>query len=252
MSNVFSLNNKIILITGASSGIGRQCAISCSKAGATIILVGRNETRLEETRKMLNGEGHESIVMDITQFDDIEQRIKEPILKLGGINGFIHSAGIEMTVPLKILNHKKLYDIFSINTIAAIELSKILSKKKYVAEKASFVFISSIMAILGQKGKIAYCSSKGALTAASRAMALELVGKNIRVNTVLPGMVMTDMSRKLLDSLPEEARKSIEDMHPMGIGDVEDIANACIYLISDASKWVTGSSMIVDGGYSSK
>lgn len=251
-SNAFSLDNKTILITGASSGIGRQCAISCSEAGATLILLDRDAVGLDGTRKMLYGKGHESIIMDITQYDEIEQKIKDPILRLGGINGFIHSAGIEMTLPLKILNHQKLNDIYAVNTIAAIELSRILSKKKYIAEKAGFVFIASVMAIMGQKGKIAYCSSKGALTSAARAMALELADKNIRVNTVLPGMVMTEMSRQLMGSLSQEAKTNIENMHPMGLGDVEDVANACIYLISDASKWVTGSSMVVDGGYSAK
>lgn len=252
MDNPFSLSGKNILISGAASGIGRQCAISCSDTGARLILLDRNKDGLVETLKMLSGQEHEIVAMDITQYDEIENNVKEIILSIGGIHGFIHSAGIEMTVPLKILDNKKLEDVFSVNTIAAIEISKILSKKKYIAEKASFVFISSIMAVMGQPGKTAYCASKGALSSAARAMALELAGKNIRVNTILPGLVLTEMSKQLLDSISDEARISIENMHPIGIGNVTDVANACIYLLSDAAKWVTGTSMIVDGGYSAQ
>ena len=252
MNNPFLLEDKHILITGASSGIGRQCAISCSKMGAKVILIDRDSINLEETIRMLAGEGHENVSQDITQYDAIESIISSVVSRHGKIHGFIHSAGIEMTLPLKMLDHKKIEQVFSVNVIAGLEFSKILSKKKYIAENASFVFISSIMAILGQSGKVAYCASKGAISAASKAMALELAGKNIRVNSILPGMVKSEMSIKLLESLSSEARDNIEKMHPLGIGGVEDVANACIFLLSDASKWVTGSNLIVDGGYSAK
>ena len=252
MYNPFSLKGKNIVITGASSGIGRQSAISCSQFGGNIILIARNEERLNETYNQLDKGSHLYYSLDITKYDEIEPIIKDAVSKIGEISGFIHSAGIEMILPLSILKPDKIEKVMSINVISAFNIARILSKKKYVSEMASFVFISSIMAELGQPGKIGYCSSKGALVAGAKAMALELASKNIRVNSVLPGMVKSEMSLELLNTLSEEARNEIEKMHPLGIGMVEDVANACIYLLSDASKWVTGTNLIVDGGYSAR
>jgi len=144
-------------------------------------------------------------------------------------------------------------EIFSVNVISGFELAKIISKKKHLGKNGtSFVFISSVMGILGQAGKVGYCSSKGALISGTKAMALELAKKNIRVNCVLPGAVETEMSKKMLEKLPEESKKSIINMHPLGLGRPEDIANACAFLLSDASRWVTGTNLIVDGGYSAR
>jgi len=252
MYNPFSLKGKNIIITGASSGIGRQCAISCSKMVANIILVDINKEGMDKTLSLMQSANHVCFQQDITEYDAIEPIVKIATSKLGKIDGFVHSAGIEMTLPLKVLSPDKLEEVFSINVISEFNIARILSKKKYVNETASFVFISSIMADLGQPGKIGYCSSKGAIVSGARAMALELSNKNIRVNSILPGMVKSEMSLKLLNTLSEEARDDIESMHPLGIGNVEDIANACIYLLSDASKWVTGTNLIVDGGYSAR
>ncbi len=252
MNNPFTLKGKNIVITGASSGIGRQCAISCSQMGANIILIARNEERLKETYDNLEHGNHLCFSQDITEYEKIELVINETVSKIGKIYGFIHSAGIEMTLPLKVLHHSKFEEVYSINVISAFNIARIISKKIYIAEKASFVFISSIMAQLGQPGKIGYCSSKGALIAGAKAMALELANKHIRVNSILPGMVKSEMSLKLLNTLSDDAIKEIEKMHPYGFGSVDDVANACIYLLSDASKWVTGTNLIVDGGYSAK
>ena len=252
MNNPFTLENKNILITGASSGIGRQCAISCSKMGANIILIARNKERIRETLYQLEKGDHLYYSLDITKYDELEPIIKDVVSKLGKISGFIHSAGIEMTIPLKMLKSQQLEDVFSINVISAFNIARVVSKKKYVGDNASFIFISSVMAILGQPGKIGYCSSKGALMSGVKAMALEFVVKKIRVNSILPGMVKSEMSNKLLNTISEEARNDIASMHPLGIGNVADVANACIYLLSDASRWVTGTNLIVDGGYSAR
>ena len=252
MFNPFSLEDKNILITGASSGIGRQCAISCSEMGANLILVDINKNGLDKTLSLMKSRNHISFQQDITEYDELETIIQNSVSKVGKISGFIHSAGIEMTIPLKMLKPQKLEKVYSVNVISAINLARVIAKKKYISDSASFVFISSIMAQFGQPGKIGYCSSKGALAAGAKAMALELANKNIRVNAILPGMVKSEMSLSLLDSLSKEAREDIESMHPLGIGDVEDVANACVYLLSDASKWITGTNLIVDGGYSAK
>ena len=252
MYNPFSLRDKNIIITGASSGIGKQCAVSCSKMGANVVLIARNKERLEKTFGLLEEGNHSYYLLDITDYDKIEPIIKDVVAKTGKISGFIHSAGIEMTLPLKMLKPEKYEAIFSVNVISGFEISKIIAKKKYRDNIMSLVFISSIMGLLGQPGKIGYCASKGALSAGSKAMALELADKNIRVNNVLSGIVHTEMSKSLLSVLSEKSEKDIENMHPLNIGNPEDVANACIYLLSDASKWVTGTNLIVDGGYSAR
>ena len=253
MNNPFSLKNKNILITGASSGIGRQCAITFSQLGANVILIARNKERLKDTFNKLEKGNHLIISQDITEYDKLEQIIEYSVEKIGRISGFVHSAGIEMTLPLRSMQPSYYEKMFSVNVIAGFELAKIISKKKYLYKNgASFVFISSVMGILGQLGKIGYCSSKGSLISGVKAMALELAFKKIRVNCILPGVVETEMSNEMFQKLSEESKKNIVDMHPLGLGMPEDIANASAFLLSDASRWITGSNLIVDGGYSAK
>ncbi|MCE7994818.1 MAG: SDR family oxidoreductase [Roseivirga sp.] len=252
MNDLFSLSGKNILITGGSSGIGLQCVRTCLQMGANTIVISRNKDKLEQIHQELNTQNSIFYPQDITDHEKLEPIIKDAVSKVGKIDGFIHSAGIEMTSPLRLLTPDKFESIFSLNVISAFIIAKIISKNKYKGTNASYIFIASIMAELGQAGKVGYCSSKGALTAGARAMALEFASKGIRVNSILPGMISTDMSSKLLDTLSPEAQTEIEKMHPLGIGKVEDVANACIYLLSDASKWITGTNLIVDGGYSAK
>jgi NAD(P)-dependent dehydrogenase (short-subunit alcohol dehydrogenase family) len=154
-------------------------------------------------------------------------------------------------MPLQIMNYSKYNELFSINTIAAFEFSKIISKKKYYnSVGASFIFISSIAGILGVSGKIGYCSSKAALVNGARAMALELANKKIRVNSILPGLVNTEMFQKIKAELSEESLLDIYKRHPLGIGNPQDVANLCAFLLSDLSNWITGSDYLIDGGYS--
>lgn len=253
MKNNLNLNNKNIIVTGASSGIGRQCAINFSQIGANVILVARNKEKLEQTFNKLNKGNHITFAQDLTEYDKLEEIINISVGKIGRISGFVHSAGIEMILPLKGMQPSYYEKMFAINVIAGFEIAKIISKKKYLDEKgASFVFISSIMGILGQPGRIGYCSSKGALVSGVKAMSLELAKKNIRVNCILPGVVDTEMSNEMFQRLSEESKKEIIDMHPLGVGMPEDIANASAFLLSDAAKWMTGSNLIIDGGYSAR
>ncbi|MBN2018182.1 MAG: SDR family oxidoreductase [Candidatus Cloacimonetes bacterium] len=252
MNNPFSLEGKVIFITGASSGIGRQCAISCSTMGANVILVARNEDRLLSTYNKLNSKNNLYYIQDITEYSRIKIIIDDSISKVGKIDGFIHSAGIEKTLPLKLMTPNIYKDIFNINIISGFEIARILANKKYRNNGASFVFIASIMSVLGQTGKVGYCSSKGALVSGIKAMALELAKKKIRVNSISPAIVETNMTKKLFENIPPESGKEILNMHPLGIGNSEDIALACVYLLSDASRWVTGSNLIIDGGYSAQ
>lgn len=248
---MLSLQNKNIVITGASSGLGRECAIVCSKIGAKIVLIGRDSIRLNETFNLLENEGHIMHQMDVTHYDSIETLIASAVGEIGKIDGFIHCAGIEMTAPLQSMNSAKFNQLFSVNTIAAFEFSKILSKKKYFNNLgASFIFISSVTGLLGVNGKIGYCSSKAALIAGAKAMALEFANKKIRVNTILPGMVDTEMFQKIKEELSEGSLLEITKKHPLGIGQPSDVANLSAFLLSDLSKWITGSDYIIDGGYS--
>ena len=253
MNNHFSLENKNILITGASSGIGRRCAITFSQLRANVILIARNKERLKETFDKLEKGNHLIIPQDITEYDKLEEVINNAVDKAGKISGLVHSAGAEITLPLRSMQPSYYKKMFSVNVIAGFELARIISKKKYIDKNGtSFVFISSVMGILGQPGKVAYCASKGALISGAKAMALELVKKNIRVNCILPGVVETEMLNKMFESLPDESKKSIIDMHPLGLGKPEDIANTCAFLLSNASRWITGTNLIVDGGYSAR
>lgn len=247
------LNKKNILVSGASSGIGRRSAILASNVGANVILIGRNTERLKETYEKLGFGNHLYYTQDITKYNKIEELIRDSVSKIGKISGFIHSAGIEATVPLRSMNTETYETLYSVNVISAFEIVRILTKKKYYdSSGTSIVFISSIMGLVGQKGKVGYCSSKSALIGGTKAMALELAPKNIRVNCILPGIIQTDMTNKMFEILPESSKKEIIKAHPLGLGRPEDVATACLFLLSDLSKWITGTNLIIDGGYSAK
>ena len=253
-TNQFFLEGKNVLITGASSGIGRQCAISCSRMGARVVLIGRREEKLIETIGMLASEGNLYYSFDVRNYQEIESVIADAVSRIGSIHGFIHSAGIEFVFPLSVIKPVHYQELFATNVISGFEFAKILSKKKYSKpEGNSFVFISSVMGISGNPSLIAYSASKGALISGVKSMALELAPKNIRVNAISPGFIKdTEMTSQLFKVLGEESKITIINAHPLGTGTTSDVANACIYLLSDASKWITGTNLIIDGGYSAK
>jgi NAD(P)-dependent dehydrogenase (short-subunit alcohol dehydrogenase family) len=254
MSNPFSLQGKNILITGSSSGIGRKCALLCNEMGAGVIITGRREDKLKEVFSHLKGNNNLLYVQDITKFDEIEPLVSDVFSKAGPIDGFIHSAGKELTMPLVTMNHRHYENLFATNVIAGFEFARILSKKKYVnPDGASFVFISSVMGLVGDIALAAYCSSKGALIAGTRSLALELAPKKIRVNCISPAYIEdTEITERMLADLPEENNKIKSSMPSLGYGRTEDVANGCIYLLSPSSRWVTGTNLIIDGGYSAR
>ena len=250
---LFSLSNKTILITGASSGIGRSCAVQCSKMGASLLLMGRNVDELNRTVSELQpGTKVEMIVADFSKMVDLELVIAEKILTIGKIAGFIHCAGVEKTLPLKKQTSEVFQSIFDINVFAGFELAKIISLKKYKAEKASFVFIASVAGMVGESGKTIYSASKGAVISGARSMSMELARSDIRVNSISPAMVKTPILEKMFDGIGEDATQNIIKKHPLGIGEPEDVANACVFLLSDAAKWITGTNLVVDGGYTAQ
>jgi NAD(P)-dependent dehydrogenase (short-subunit alcohol dehydrogenase family) len=246
----FSLEHKNVLITGASSGIGEACSIACSESGADLILLGRDHIKLDKTLEKLNPGNHSILSYDLLNLEGIEDAFKNVLQRYGKIHGFIHSAGIDITRPLNSLRPHDFQEIFSINVASGFEIARLLSKNQYSAEGASYVFISSVMSMVGEPAKIAYSASKGALLSGCRSMALELALKKIRVNCISPAIIQTELVKKLFNDLPEGAVKKIKSQHPLGFGTPVDIANACLYLLSDEARWVTGSNLVIDGGYS--
>jgi len=252
MESPFSLKDKNIVISGASSGIGRQCAISISQMGANLILLARRKEKLEETISLLEKGNHLYYSVDICDFTSLQPIISDAVEKSGKIAGFVHSAGKEITLPLNMINNKVYGDLFSINVFSAFELVKIITNKKYISSDASIALISSITSLAGNAGLSVYSATKGALVSAVRSMSVELALKNIRINCVSPGLIKTEMFNSLYEKIsPELIEKTIAG-YPLGIGYPVDVANACIYLLSDASKWVTGTNLIVDGGFTAK
>lgn len=253
MYNPFSLDNKNIIVTGASSGIGQQVAISCSKMGAKVTLIGRNEERLEETKSQLEGNGHLVINYDLTDLEHQKELVTEIVAKQGAIDGLVNCAGISTTLPLKLMSSEKVEEFFCTNVFAAIELTRQVLNIKHVNKQgASVIFFASVMGCVGENAKSLYSMTKGALIAGARSLAIEYAPKKIRANVISPGVVETPINKNQPYLADPEKRAITEKLHPLGIGATADIANACIYLLSDASRWVTGQNLIVDGGYTAK
>ena len=230
--NALNLEGKVVLVTGASSGIGRACAIQVSRAGGSVIITGRDVCRLEETKKELGETPCFSFTQELTDFESIGPNIENAVATLGRIDGFIHAAGIEEPTPIRQMTPEKYIKLFKINVIAGFEIVKIISGKRYLPDSgASYIFISSVMGFLGKPGLIGYCSSKGAVIAGAKVLALELAPKKIRVNSVLPGIIEdTEMTKTLFRILPEEAQQRIHSDAPAGFGQYSMTFRNCVYI----------------------
>ena len=247
----FSLKERKILITGASSGIGKATAKLAAAMGAICVINGRNETRLNVTLTELEDEGHKAIAMPLTPANCKELVVKAVNL-VGPLNGFVHCAGIEKTMPFRMTELSDLHEIMSVNFDAFWEITReLVRKKNHEPENLSVVGISSVAGQYGASGKTAYAASKGALISLIKSIASEYAGQRIRFNCVCPGYVETPMldNIKRLYKTEEEFNEAIVKKHALGLGKPEEVANAVAYLLSDASKWVTGSVMNADGGY---
>ena len=248
MINPFSLERKTILVTGSSSGIGRGIAIECSKMGAKVILNGRNVDRLKETLDMMEGEEHALLPADISKQEDIDKIISE----VPALDGVVLCAGIPQVCPVKHFKRSDIEDIFSVNALAPIMITSGLLKKKKIRKGSSVVLIESVSGVfVGTKGDVSYNASKAALNGFLKGSALELAGQGIRVNAINPGLVPTSILNLTNEMFAESHHTDImENSYPMKrYGTPEDIAYGAIYLLSDASSWVTGTNLIIDGGY---
>ena len=243
--NPYSLEGKTILVTGASSGIGKATAIECSKLGARVIITGRDEARLQQTLSSLEGEGHDVIAAGLGEDDGIRFLVERvPVL-----NGIVHAAGISDTVLFQFLKKERLENIFNINFFAPVVLSQLLLKKKLLRKGGSIVFLSSIDGpITAHIGNSMYSATKGALSAMMRNMSIELASKGIRVNAVLPGITETPLIHN--DDITQEQLNKDMELYPLKrYADPREIAWAIIYLLSDASTFTIGANLVVDGGF---
>lgn len=242
--NPFSLEGKTILVTGASSGIGRETAIVCSKMGAEVILTARNTERLEQTLSIMAGDNHKIIAADMTIQDDVDRIAAEvPML-----NGVVHCAGVGDRTLLKMVREKDIERVMKANFNAPTLLQRALLKKKKIQTQASIVFIASRAPFAPAPGNGIYAASKGALLAYAKVLGLELASQKIRVNSVCPAMVWTDLVRRDAE-INGVDYSQVEQSYPLKrFGKPEDVANLVVYLLSDASEWMTGSNIDITGG----
>lgn len=244
------VQGKSIIITGASSGIGRAVAINLSNLGANCILIGRDLDKLNEVQEKCNSPSL-IIVADLNDFTIYEDIVEKSFKTFGAIYGFVHSAGIEQTILLQQIKIDDVKKLFNINVFSAIEFARIICKKKFKSENQSFVLISSIMGVVGNKALVSYSASKGAIISMVKSMALELASKGVRVNAVSPGHISdSEMSKKKEENLSKEAIDLIVKNHPLGLGQCSDVAETTYFLLSENSRWITGQNIIIDGGYS--
>lgn len=245
MENIFSLTGKTILITGASSGIGRQIAITVSEMGAAVIITGRNSERLSQTQSMMPS-GAVCITADLTNETDIRSLVNE----LPKINGAVFCAGVVEYIPVKFINAEKLNTVFSVNFNSQVLLTQHLIKNKKLEQSASLVYISSISSLIGVPATALYAASKAALNSFVKVMAAELAGQKIRANVICPGLVTTALLTNAAEAnLSAETFSAAAKDYPLGLGEPEDVAGPAAFLLSDASKWITGTSLVADGGF---
>ncbi|MDC3345945.1 SDR family oxidoreductase [Schleiferiaceae bacterium] len=246
-----SFRDKTYLITGVTSGIGHAAAIELLENGAEIIGIGRSREKIFDIRQKYGNARFSYLEMDLSNIKEIENNFKHVLSILGKkLDGLVLCAGKEETLPLSSQKNDKIKAIFDINLFSSIEIIRLFALKKYSNTNSSIVIISSVMSTLGQPGKVGYCSTKSAILGLVKASALELAKREIRINAISPGVVLTPMTQNLFEQISQENIERIKNMHPLGFGQVSDISPLIIFLLSAGSRWITGQNYIIDGGYS--
>jgi len=243
MKNPFNLQGKKTLVTGASSGIGRAVAVTCAQMGASLVVSGRNESRLKSTYLALEGQGHSFHKADLTN----EEEVRSLIETIERLDGVVHCVGINNRLPVSWLTEQNITHMMQTNFVSSVLLSRSLLKQKKLNPEASVVFISSISVDYPAKGNAIYCASKGAIRSFSKVMALETADAKIRVNCIEPGMIATEWLDKT-DMTEEQRQQAIAKYPFKRFGAPEEVAYAAVYLLSDTTKWMTGSVIKLDGG----
>lgn len=243
--NPFSLSDKTILVTGASSGIGRAIALICSQMGATLIITGRNSIRLLETYNLLEGSTHQYFSVDLTIMNDLQKFVKS----LPTLDGVVSNAGIAKHLVLNLTDTDDINETMQINTMAPINLTRLILQDKKLKKGASLVYISSVNGNnCSSIGTSIYAASKSALTGFVKGIALELAPRGIRANCINPGMIETDIFKD--GTIGEDELTKDRLKYPLKrYGKPEEVAYATVYLLSDATQWITGTSLLIDGGY---
>jgi NAD(P)-dependent dehydrogenase (short-subunit alcohol dehydrogenase family) len=251
--NPLDLTDRNVVVTGASSGLGRATAILLAQLGARVLATGRDVGRLQETRDALHGTGHVAATFDLGEADSAAEWLAEQAQSFGPLHGLVHAAGTRQLKPLQVSRRQDFEQAFRINVAAGAELLRGLSRAGVAAAGgASAVFIGSVLSCVGAAGAAAYAAAKAALLGLVRSAALELARRRIRVNAVLPGYFRSPMTARAEQHLAAEQNEQIARLHPLGIGRVEDVAAAVAFLLSDAAGWITGSCLTVDGGYTAQ
>jgi NAD(P)-dependent dehydrogenase (short-subunit alcohol dehydrogenase family) len=242
MDNLFDIEYKNILVTGASSGIGKEIAIKLNALGANVIITGRNEDRLNETRDSMVyhlGIPVETYACDLSKEDEIKKMVTE----LPQLDGVVFCAGVVEYYPIRFINAEKINNIFSVNLNSQILLTQQLVKNKKLKPNGSLVYISSIASKIGVAGTALYAASKAGLNGFVKVTASELANQKIRANSICPGIIQTPMTEKA-----QNVNNNLAKDYPLGLGETIDVVGPCIFLLSDASKWITGTELILDGG----
>ena len=244
---------KVVLVSGASSGIGRAIAVMLGSQGARLILVGRNLDKLRRTSETLKGVDYRMVKLDLSKTEDIMPAVTEVSSEFGSIYGLCHAAGVVGTLPLRSSKTDHIRAILDVNLLAGVELARVVTRRGVMEpDGGSILFISSIYGIVGKPGVVGYSASKGAIAAAARSMAVELAKRNIRVNVLSPGLVWTEMTQEALSILSEENVKQIEADHLLRTGTPDDVARAAVFLLAPQNSWITGTDLVIDGGYTAK
>lgn len=248
----FLLNDKKFIVTGAASGIGRSTAITLAGLGAAVLLVDMNESALKETQAQC-GNKSEILVLDLTDSDAVKTGIIKAVEGFGKLNGLVHCAGIPYISPLKTIDKTKALKVYEINSYAALELAKVfINRNVFSGSSGSIVFISSVYGVVGSAANVGYAMSKSAIHGLTKALSIELAPKGIRVNCVAPGFVKTPMMDDTSGSFDGNYNAHLISLHPLGLGNAEDVANPVAFLLSDAAKWITGTIVNVDGGFTAQ
>lgn len=246
MNDIIKLNGKKVVITGAGSGIGRETAKVLSEQGAKVVMLDLNQEGLDETKALLTGEGHITRAIDLTDFEALPELVKGIIVETGAVDGLVHCAGISSRKPLNVLRPEGFSKVMDVNFYSFEELTRLFTKKGNMNDGGSIVVMSSISSIRGYKAKTEYCVSKAAVDAFVRCMALELAPKRIRINSVMAAEVLTPLALKARET---NAMVGAADfVAPLGPSEPYEVANTIAFLLSDATKTITGTSILIDGG----